>query len=96
MIQFSGSGRKYITEILSNLGLVPQFGIPYSTIEQISRMSEAAATISVCGTLGSYFGNGLEQKYGVPYVKTIQPHGIKAMDSWLRELGKVVGKEKRS
>lgn len=94
MIQFSGSGRKYITEILSNLGLVPQFGIPYSTIEQISRMSEAAATISVCGTLGSYFGNGLEQKYGVPYVKTIQPHGIKGMDSWLRELGKVVGKEK--
>lgn len=93
MINFNGSAREYITEILSNLGLIPQFGLPFSTIDQISRMSEAAATISVCGTLGSYFGNGLEQLYGVPYVKSIQPHGIAGMDNWLRGLGKVVGKE---
>jgi nitrogenase molybdenum-iron protein alpha chain len=94
MINFNGSAREYVTEIFSNLGLVPQFGLPFATIEEISKMSEAAATISICGTLGSYFGNGLEQKYGVPYIKAIQPHGIAGMGSWLRELGKVVGKEK--
>ncbi|MBC2580717.1 nitrogenase component 1 [Clostridium sp. DJ247] len=94
MINFNGSARDTITEIFACLGLVPQFGIPFSTIEEISRMSEAAATISICSTLGGYFGNGLEQKYGVPYVKSLQPHGIAGMDSWLRTLGEVVGKEK--
>ncbi|APM40060.1 nitrogenase component 1 [Clostridium kluyveri] len=94
MINFNGSARDYITEILSKLGLIPQFVVPFATIEQISRMSEAAATISICGTLGGYLGNGLEQQYGVPYVKSIQPHGIAGMDNWLRGLGKTLGKEK--
>lgn len=76
MINFNGSARDYITEILSKFGLIPQFVVPFATIEQISRMSEAAATISICGTLGGYLGNGLEQQYGVPYVKSIQPYGI--------------------
>ncbi|AJA49430.1 nitrogenase iron-molybdenum cofactor biosynthesis protein NifE [Clostridium pasteurianum DSM 525 = ATCC 6013] len=92
MLTFNGSGRDYVAEILSNFGLVPKFGIPFSTIEDISKMSESAATMSICGTLGSYFGNGLEQKYGVPYIRSLQPHGIAGMDNWLRELGKVVGK----
>lgn len=94
MINFNGSARDVIIEIFNHLGLVPQFGVPFSTIEELSRMSEAAATISVCGTLGGYIGNGLEQKYGVPYIKSLQPHGIIGMDSWLRSLGKAVGKEK--
>lgn len=94
VINFSASKSESVKEIFSRLGLVPQFGIPYSSIEEISRMSEAAATISLCGTLGGYFGNALEQKYGVPYVKALQPHGIAGMDSWLRALGKIVGKEK--
>lgn len=94
MINFNGSARDYIIEILSNIGLVPQFGLRYSTIDEISRMSESAATISICGTLGSYLGNGLEQKFGVPYVKSIQPHGIAGMDSWLRDLAKITNKEK--
>lgn len=94
LINFSASGSESVKDIFSRLGLVPQFGIPYSSIEEISKMSEAAATMSMCGTLGGYFGNGLEQRYGVPYVKALQPHGIAGMDSWLRALGKIVGKEK--
>lgn len=93
VINFTASGRAAVTEIFGRLGLVPQFGIPYSSIEQISRWSEAAATISICGTLGGYMGNGLEQKFGVPYVTALQPHGVLGFDNWLRELGKTLGKE---
>jgi nitrogenase molybdenum-iron protein alpha chain len=94
MINFSGSARKQIIETLARFGLEPVFAAPYSTVEQLSKMSESVATISICGTLGSYIGNGLEEHYGVPYVKTLQPHGIAGMDSWLRGLGVVTGKEK--
>ncbi|MBP2657392.1 MAG: oxidoreductase/nitrogenase component 1 [Firmicutes bacterium] len=93
MINFSGSARKQIVETLARFGLEPVFVAPYSTVEELSKMSESAATISICGTLGSYIGNGLEEHYGVPYVKTLQPHGIVGMDSWLRGLGAVTGKE---
>lgn len=94
VINFTASGGETLKNIFARLGLIPQFVAPFSSIEEISKMSEAAATISICGTLGGYLGNGLEQKYGVPYVKALQPHGIAGMDSWLRSLGKIVGKEK--
>jgi nitrogenase molybdenum-iron protein alpha chain len=93
VVNFNGSARKQITAMLARFGLEPVFLLPYSTVEQLSHISEAAATISICGTLGSYIGNALEQQYGVPYVKTLQPHGIVGMNSWLRGLGAVTGKE---
>jgi len=94
MINFRGSARKEITEILGRFGLEPVFVAPFSSVEELSRMSESAATISICGTLGSYLGNALEAQYGVPYVKSLQPHGIAGIESWLRGLGKATGKEK--
>ena len=57
-------------------------------------MSEySIATVSICGTLGTYLGNGLEKQYGVPYVQTLRPHGITGFEEWLRGIGKVIGKE---
>lgn len=94
LINFTASASETVKKIFSRLGLVPQFGIPFSSIEEISKMSEAAATISVCGTLGGYLGNALEQKYGVPYITALQPHGISGIENWLRTLGTVLGKEK--
>jgi len=93
LINFRGSAKDEITRILARLGLEPVFVAPFATIEELSKMSEAAATISICGTLGSYLGNALEEQYGVPYVKSLQPHGIEGMESWLRGLGKAVGQE---
>ncbi|MCX7745375.1 MAG: nitrogenase [Clostridia bacterium] len=93
MINFRGSAKEEISRILAELDLEPVFVAPFSTVEELSKMSESAATISICGTLGSYLGNGLEEQYGVPYVKSLQPHGIAGFESWLRELGKVTGKE---
>lgn len=93
MINFRGSARKEIEEILARLGLEPVFLVPFSTVEELERLSESAASISICGTLGSYLGNGLEEQYGVPYIKGLQPHGIAGIEDWLRKLAKVVGKE---
>ncbi len=93
VVNFNGSARKQITAMLAGFGLEPVFLLPYSSVEQLSHISEAAATISICGTLGSYIGNALQQEYGVPYVQTLQPHGIAGINSWLRGLGAVTGKE---
>ncbi|MCW2277694.1 nitrogenase component 1 [Heliophilum fasciatum] len=93
MINFRGSARKEIIEMFAQFGVEPLFVAPFSTVEQLSRVSESAATVSICGTLGSYLGNGLEQEYGVPYVKSLQPHGVAGIKSWLRGLGQAIGKE---
>ncbi|MBM7865604.1 nitrogenase [Heliobacterium gestii] len=93
IINFWGRAKDRITALLGRLGLEPQFIIPFASVDELAHISEAAATLTVCGTLGTYLAAGLEQRYGVPQVKSLPPHGIAGMDSWLRELGKVVGKQ---
>lgn len=92
-VNFRGSARKEIINTFSKLGVEPVFLLQHSTVEQLRRLSEARATVSICGTLGSYLGNGLEQHYGVPYVKTEQPHGIAGYKNWLRSLGALLERE---
>jgi nitrogenase molybdenum-iron protein alpha chain len=89
---FNESARKEIIEIFSNFGVEPFFLYANSTVEELTHLSEGLATVSICGTLGTYLGNGLEQEYGVPYVKTINPLGIAGFETWLREIGRVIGK----
>ncbi|HWR56468.1 MAG TPA: nitrogenase component 1 [Negativicutes bacterium] len=93
MINFRGSARETIISLLNRLDLEPVFIVPFSTVAELSKIAEACATISICGTLGGYLGNALEEQYGVPYVKTLQPHGVAGMDSWLRGLGAATGRE---
>lgn len=93
IINFRGSARVYITELFGRIGLKPVFVVPFATVAELEGMSEAAATLTICGTLGSYLGTALEEKYGVPYVKSSPPHGSVGMDSWLTGLGRAVGKE---
>lgn len=93
VINFFGGARQEITEIFSQFGVEPLFVITNTTVDQLSRMSESVATMSTCGTLGTYLGTGLEEAYGVPYVRSLQPHGIAGVESWLGELGKVIHKE---
>ena len=93
VINFYGSARKEITEIFKNFDVEPLFLISNTSIDQLSKLSESIATVSTCGTLGTYLGNGLWEKYQVPYVKSLQPHGIAGFESWLRGLGKAINKE---
>lgn len=95
VINFFGSARKEITAMFARLGVEPLFLISNTSVEQLSRLSDAAATLSTCGTLGTYLGHGLQQQYGVPYVRSLQPHGIAGFEDWLRGLGAVLGQEKQ-
>jgi nitrogenase molybdenum-iron protein alpha chain len=92
-INFFGSEKRQITELFAKFGVVPLFLPAGTTVEQLSGLSEAVATVSICGTLGTYLGNGLEKQYGVPYVQTLRPHGITGFEEWLRGIGKVINKE---
>lgn len=90
---FNESRRVQVTELFKTvLGYDTQFFFSNSTIEELSHMSESAATVAICGTLGTYMGNGLEQLYGVPYIKTINPHGIEGFETWFRAIGAQLGK----
>ncbi|WP_243375131.1 nitrogenase component 1 [Geotalea sp. SG265] len=93
MINFRGSARAYITRLFGRIGLEPRFIIPFATVEELETISEAAVTATVCTTLGSYMGTALEEQYGIPYVKTIPPHGFAGIEAWLRGIGAAVGKE---
>ena len=93
VINFFGSARKEITRIFAEFGVTPLFLISNTSVAELSRLSEAVATVSTCGTLGSYLGNSLQEQYGVPYIKSLQPHGMAGFESWLGGLGKVLGKE---
>lgn len=90
---FYESARPEIMEMFRNFDLEPIFLYCNSTIEELSHISESLATTCICGTLGNYLGNGLEEKYGVPYIRTINPLGVVGFETWLREIGKVTGRE---
>lgn len=79
--------------VFTQLGLRPNHIVPLSTIEQLEHISEAAATVQYCETLGSYLAAGLEEHFGVPEIKAPAPFGLKASDELLREIGRVFHKE---
>jgi len=79
--------------VFKQLGLRPNHIVPLSTIEQLEHISEAAATVQYCESLGSYLAAGLEQHFDVPEVKAPAPFGINASDEMLREIGRLFHKE---
>jgi nitrogenase molybdenum-iron protein alpha chain len=90
---FFESARVEITELFANFGVKPQFLYQNATIEELSHLSESLATVCICGTLGTYLGNALEEQYGVPYIRTINPLGVTGFETWLREIGRVIHKQ---
>lgn len=89
---FFESARPEITELFARFGVRPQFLYSNSTVEELEHLSESLATVCICGTLGNYLGNGLEELYGVPYVRTINPMGVTGFETWLRAIGDIIGK----
>ncbi len=89
---FYESARPEIIEMFHRFDLEPIFLYCNSTIEELSHISESLATTCICGTLGNYLGNGLEEKYGVPYIRTINPLGIAGFETWIREIGRVTNR----
>jgi len=91
IINFWGS--HIFDELLEKLGYEAQYIVPFSTIAQLEHLSEAAATIEICPTLGTYLGAALEQIYGVPEIKSPPAYGLEGTDKWMRELGRVLNRE---
>jgi nitrogenase molybdenum-iron protein alpha chain len=91
VINFWGSD--VFAEWFAPFGAKPNYITPYSTIESLTRSSEAAATVQACSTLGSYLGAVLDAEFGVPELPTAPPYGIAQTDRWFRALGKLLGKE---
>jgi len=85
-------GEDIFSDLFGKIGLKPNYVVPFTTVDQLERLSEAAATVQVCSTLGTYLAAGLEQQFGVPEVKAPPPYGISGTDAWLRELGRIVGR----
>ena len=92
---FYESARPEIMEMFREFDLEPIFLYCNSTVEELSHISESLATTCICGTLGNYLGNALEEKYGVPYVRSINQCGIVGFETWLREIGKVTGRSEK-
>jgi nitrogenase molybdenum-iron protein alpha chain len=91
VINFWGSD--IFTDLFGRIGLKPNYIVPFSTVGQLEKISEAAATVQICPTLGTYLAAGLEQEYGVTEIKSPPPYGIQGTDIWFTELGKATGKE---
>ncbi|MBP2657859.1 MAG: oxidoreductase/nitrogenase component 1 [Firmicutes bacterium] len=91
VINFWGS--KIFDELLNPLGYEVDYIVPFSTVAQLEHISEAAATIQICSTLGTYIGAALEQVYGVPEIKSPPAYGIAGTDRWMREIGRVLNRQ---
>jgi nitrogenase molybdenum-iron protein alpha chain len=83
-------GSRVFDPLLKRLGYEADYIVPFSTVEQLEHISEAAATIQICPTLGTYLGAALEQVHGVPEIKAPPAYGIAGTDNWMRELGRVL------
>ncbi|UZQ49490.1 nitrogenase component 1 [Clostridium kluyveri] len=88
------SDRDSYGPLLAKIGLKANYILPLSSISDIEKISEAAATGHICETLSTYMAKGLEQEFGVPEIKSPPPYGIDWTDLWLREIGKITNKEK--
>ena len=86
-------GYDLFNEWFRPLGYEANYIAPYATVESLGYASEAAATMQVCPTLGTYLAHVLEEEYGVPEIKEAPPYGIPQTDVWFRNLGEVLGKE---
>jgi nitrogenase molybdenum-iron protein alpha chain len=85
--------RADIIRLLDVLGLEPTFLLAASTVEELEHLSEATASITTCSTLSSYLGIGLETAYGVPFIRSLQPHGITGYEDLARQLARTAGRE---
>jgi nitrogenase molybdenum-iron protein alpha chain len=96
VINFAGgtswNSRADVTRLFNALGVEPTFLLSTASIEELEHLSEAAATVSTCGALSSYFGNALEKEFGVPFIRSLQPHGVIGYEDWVLSLAKVLGK----
>ncbi len=87
------NGDATYTPLLQTIGLRPNYLIRTRSVEELSQMSEAACSATICETLATFVADKLEELYGVPQVKAPSPYGITWTDTWLRAVAELTGKQ---
>lgn len=90
---FNFNGVDTFTPLLQTIGLRPNYLIETRTIEELSQMSEAVCSSTICETLATFVSDKLEELYGVPQVKAPSPYGLMWTDRWLRAVAALAGKQ---
>lgn len=88
--------RDAISEILDRLEISYQFLPNGQDVDSIERASYAKATIVLNRDEGEYFAKKLEDLYGVPYVVTKPPIGIRGTRHFIRQIAKLYNIEERA
>lgn len=78
-----------LSRLLQALGLNVRVMPLYSSVDEISRMGEAALNISICATHDDYLVGHLKERFGSEYVVDTLPIGIKNTGQWLRVIARV-------
>jgi nitrogenase molybdenum-iron protein alpha chain len=90
---FNFEGTDSFTPLLSLLHLRANYLPAQTTVRQLSEISEAACTATICETLATYVGEVLEKEFGVPQVKAAAPYGLRWTDEWMREVARLTRRE---
>ncbi|MBI4186810.1 MAG: hypothetical protein HY530_04810 [Chloroflexi bacterium] len=85
--------RIHLAELLGKVGIQCNTVPDYAVTESFRILSEAACSVALCPTWSDYLGKGLEQEYGIPYVRDILPLGTARTEQWLRKIAVHCGKE---
>jgi nitrogenase molybdenum-iron protein alpha chain len=93
---FNFSNIRTFTPLLAEMGLAPRYLVHQATVDELGTMSESVASAHICETLGTYVAAALERLWGVPEVRCPPPYGLEWTDGWLRELGRLTGRERQA
>ncbi len=77
-----------LSRLLTALGLNVRVMPLYASIDEISRMGEAALNVSICATHDDYLIGHLKERFGTEYIIDTLPIGIKNTNQWLRAIAK--------
>ena len=90
---FNFNGIDSFSPLLKTIGLRPNYLIETRSVEELSQMTEAACSSTICETLATFMSDKLEELYGIPQVKAPSPYGLQWTDRWLRAVAALTGKE---
>ena len=85
-----------IVAILRDLGIEYQLLPQYADVRAIERAGEARATITLDPDEGGYFAEELEEVFGVKYIKTSVPVGLRGTRHLILKLAGELGIEERA
>ncbi|WP_338634420.1 nitrogenase component 1 [Sporomusa ovata] len=95
----NGADAKEMTALLSSFGLQVQGRFPgYATLEEMKRVPVSALCIPLGGGPQSYawirkLAVDLEERFGIPFLDHDLPVGWGGTKAWIKQLGKMLGRE---